>query len=141
MRVVVDTNVIVSGLISSRGAPARIVDAILDQQVIPVFSKETFSELLAVLQRRKFNRYFAAAGLSIQSFSANLSAVAEFVEVRPVRAAIRDPKDRPMLEVAGSAPPPDFIVTGDKDFVEHQYGGVLVLSPAAFCRVALPPNK
>jgi len=135
VRVVVDTNVIVSGLISSRGAPARIVDAILDQQVIPVFSKETFSELLAVLQRRKFNRYFAAAGLSIQS------AVAEFAEVRPVRAAIRDPKDRPMLEVAGSAPPPDFIVTGDKDFVEHQYGGVLVLSPAAFCRVALPPNK
>ncbi|MBI2225550.1 MAG: PIN domain-containing protein [Betaproteobacteria bacterium] len=42
MRVIVDTNVLVSGLISSRGSPARIVDAVLAGRIIPVMSEATF---------------------------------------------------------------------------------------------------
>jgi putative PIN family toxin of toxin-antitoxin system len=137
VRVVVDTNVLVSGLISSRGAPARIVEAILDQRIVPVFSKETFSELRAVLGRSKFKRYFAKSGLKVPAVLANLAAVGEFVEPQSVREKIRDPKDRPFLEVSAILPLPEFIVTGDKDFEGGTYGGVPVLSPAVFVRTGL----
>jgi putative PIN family toxin of toxin-antitoxin system len=141
VRVVVDTNVLVSGLISSRGAPARIVEAILDQRVVPVFSKETFSELRAVLGRSKFKRYFTKSGLSVRGVLANLAVVGEFVEPRSVREKIRDPKDRAFLEVAAALPPPEFIVTGDRDFEEGLYSGVPVLSPSAFVQTGLARNK
>lgn len=39
MRVIVDTNVLVSGLISETGAPARVVDAILGGELIPVLAQ------------------------------------------------------------------------------------------------------
>ncbi len=141
MRVVVDTNVLVSGLISSRGAPARIVEAILDQRIVPVFSKETFSELRAVLGRPKFKRYFTKSGFKVRAVLANLAAVGEFVEPRSVRHKIRDPKDRPFLEVVAVLPPPEFIVTGDKDFENGIYGGVPVLSPAVFVRTGLSESR
>jgi len=141
VRVVVDTNVLVSGLISSRGAPARIVEAILDQRIVPIFSKETFSELHAVLGRSKFKRYFTKSGLRVRAVLANLAAVGEFVEPRSVRQKIRDPKDRPFLEVAAALPPPDFIVTGDKDFEDGIYGEVPVLSPAVFIRTGLAERR
>lgn len=137
MRVVVDTNVLVSGLISSRGAPARIVEAILNQRIVPVFSKETFSELRTVLGRPKFKRYFAKSGLEVRAVLANLAAIGELVEPRSTRQKTRDPKDQPLLEVAATVPSPEFIVTGDKDFAAAAYGGVPVLSPAAFIRTGL----
>jgi uncharacterized protein len=140
VRVVVDTNVLVSGLISSRGAPARIVEAILDQRILPVFSEETFSELRGVLERPKFKRYFVTSGLRVRTMLANLAAVAEFVEPRSARERIRDPKDRPFLEVAAASPTPDCIVTGDKDFADAFYGGVPVLSPSVFVRTGITKN-
>lgn len=56
MRVVVDTNILVSGLLSSKGAPARIVDAILHGSVVPIVSEATFAELKDVLSRPKLER-------------------------------------------------------------------------------------
>ena len=49
MRVIVDTNIIVSGLISSSGPPAKIVNALLQGLLIPVLSPDTLAELEAVL--------------------------------------------------------------------------------------------
>ncbi|TAJ08565.1 MAG: putative toxin-antitoxin system toxin component, PIN family [Nitrospirae bacterium] len=49
MRVIVDTNIIVSGLISSSGPPAKIVNALLQGLLIPVLSPDTLAELETVL--------------------------------------------------------------------------------------------
>ena len=52
MRVIVDTNIIVSGLISPTGPPGKIVDALLQGFLVPVMSQATLAELEAVLMRR-----------------------------------------------------------------------------------------
>ena len=78
MRVIVDTNVLVSGLISEIGPPARIVDAVLRGEIIPVMSPATFAELEEVLHRSELQRYFRRAGVSVFQFLTVLASL--FVE-------------------------------------------------------------
>lgn len=137
MRVIVDTNVLVSGLISDSGAPARIVDAILDGEIVPVLSRATFAELEEVLNRPRLQVYFGRAGVSPFDLLAALGQIAHFVKPRPSKASIRDPKDRIFLELAAARPMADFIVTGDKDFEEDRYEGVAVISASLFVETVL----
>lgn len=137
MRVVVDTNVIVSGLISARSATARVVDAILAGRIVPLFSQDTHAELVEVLGRPKLKRYLSKASVSRESFLADLAAIAEFVRPGPVRAQIRDSKDRPIIAVATSVPSPDFLITGDRDFEKLKIEPVRIVSPAWFVKNVL----
>jgi putative PIN family toxin of toxin-antitoxin system len=137
VRVIVDTNILVSGLISDSGPPARIVDAILKGNVIPVLSLATFAELEDVLHRPHLQVYFRRAGVTPYHLLAALERVAQFVSTRPSQAPIRDNKDRPFLELAASRPAPDFIITGDKDFEQGRYENVPVISATLFVKEIL----
>lgn len=132
MRVIVDTNVLVSGLISEIGPPARIVDAVLKGEIVPVMSPATFAELEDVLHRSELQRYFRRAGITVFQFLTVLKQVAQLVRPRTSIAPIRDEKDRPFLELAASRPAVDYIVTGDKDFENQQYEGITVISASLF---------
>jgi hypothetical protein len=64
VRVIVDTNIWVSGLISDRGAPARVVDTVLKGEIVPVMSEATFAELEDVLHRPPLQAYFRRAAVT-----------------------------------------------------------------------------
>ena len=132
MRVIVDTNVLVSGLISEAGPPARIVDAILDAEIIPVMSGATLAELEEVLHRPELQRYFRRADITVFQFLSGFAQVAQLVRPRASSVAIRDERDRAFLELAASRPAPDYLVTGDKDFESPRYEGVQVISASLF---------
>lgn len=68
MRVIVDTNIFVSGIISKKGASAKIVETILAGTLIPVVSEATFAELQEVLHRPRLQIYFQRAGITPESF-------------------------------------------------------------------------
>ncbi len=55
LRVVLDTNVLVSGLLSENGPPGQILDLLLSSQLILVFDNPILSEYMEVLARPKFN--------------------------------------------------------------------------------------
>ena len=137
MRVVVDTNVLVSGLISRSGPPAQIVDAVIRGEIIPVMSEATFAELEEVLHRSRLQPFFRNSQVTPFQLLTVLKAVAVFSKPRYSRARIRDPADRPFLELANSHPVPDFIVTGDKDFEQDHYHGVPVISASLFTKTIL----
>ncbi len=137
MRVIVDTNVLVSGLISDAGAPTRIVDAILKGDFVPIMSSATFAELEEVLYRSKLQAYFRRAGITPYHLLASLEQIAQFVKPRPSKTPIRDDKDRPFLELAATRPAPDFIITGDKDFEQDRYESVPVISASLFVEAML----
>ena len=138
MRIVVDTNILVSGLISAHGNPARIVDAILNGQLMPVMSLATFNELRDVLSRPRLHKYFEHASISTHRFLAELKQIAEFVEPEQSNLSIRDEKDRPFIDLATTTPLPEYIITGDKDFEEERYHNVLVISASLFVKNILP---
>jgi putative PIN family toxin of toxin-antitoxin system len=98
-------------------------------------SMETFAELGTVVRRPKLQSAFAKAGVNPDHFLATLQAEAQFVVPVPTCTSIRDEQDRPFLNLMATDPPPEYFVTGDKDFEASQYGGVPVISAAAFTRL------
>ncbi len=132
MRVVLDTNVLVSGLLSSVGPPARIVQALLQRRIIPIMSAATFAELEAVVRRPKLQPAFARSGVNLEDFLTTVRAQAQFVDPASTKLPIRDEHDRPFLDVMATPPKPEYFVTGDLDFELSSYSSVPVISAAEF---------
>ena len=135
MRVVLDTNVLVSGLLSSVGPPARIVQALLQRRIIPIMSAATFAELEAVVRRPKLQPAFARSGVNLEDFLTTVRAQAQFVDPASTKLPIRDEHDRPFLDVMATPPKPQYLVTGDRDFELLHYSVVPVISAAEFARL------
>jgi len=122
---VLDTNVLVSGLISPSGPPGRLVDAILARRLQLVVDDRIIREYREVLARPKFRievgRLLAFWG--ILPFQVHLSAMA----LNGLFAS--DPEDTMFLEVA-AASAERVLVTGNlKHFPRKSRGPVRVLSP------------
>ena len=129
LRVVIDTNILVSSLLIKSSLPdlafkqARRLATIL-------FSKVTFQELEEVLNRPKFNKYVSLA-IRYQ-FIAKLKLESELIVISNTIKDCRDPKDDKFLDVAinGNA---THIITGDKDLLElHPFRDVLIVTPNQF---------
>lgn len=119
MRLVVDTNVLVSGLLSPFGPPGVIVQLIAAGRVRLCYDTRVFAEYAEVLRRPAFPFGEAQA-------TALLSAVAttgELTSATPLAAQLPDPTDAPFLEVAIAASA-EYLVTGNtKHFPPaHRYG-------------------
>ncbi|MCB2263676.1 MAG: putative toxin-antitoxin system toxin component, PIN family [Candidatus Thiosymbion ectosymbiont of Robbea hypermnestra] len=125
MRLVLDTNVLVSGFLSDTSPPARLLNGVRDQTVTPVISSPVVAEYRVVLSRPVLRLDVG----EVVEFLVALSDSAWYVEPFPVDpAGFPDPSDLPFYAtaLAGSCP----LVTGNrKHFPDH--GPVEVLSPRA----------
>ena len=128
-RVVIDTNVLISGLLSTSSTPAKAVErAVTTAQLVGTAA--TLRELMAKLLSPEFDRYVSRERRD--ALLLRLAPLIEIVEVlQPIRAS-RDPKDDKFLEAAvnGRA---DVLVTGDKDLlVMHPFRGIDIVTPSAY---------
>ena len=128
-RVVLDTNVLISGLFSTTSTPARAVEhAISSGQLVATAA--TLRELITKLLSPKFDRYIPRGRRD--ALLLRLAPLIEIVEVvQPIRAS-RDPNDDKFLEAAvnGRA---DVIVSGDGDLLElNPFRGIAILAPVAY---------
>jgi putative PIN family toxin of toxin-antitoxin system len=132
VRIVLDTNVLVSGLISSNAAPGRIIDLMRKGVVSLALDDRILSEYQDVLRRPQLQRYFDNAAVDhimdyIRSSSA-YEVVIHFIHGLP------DELDAPFLEVARQAEL--VLVTGNmRHYPADLRCGVAVLSPAEFMRL------
>ena len=129
MRVVLDTNVLVSAAYSRKSQPGRCLDLLVDHGRL-LFSRETLEELKSVLWRPKFNQRLSEKGRL--DFVDAVERMALLIRPLGSIQICRDPTDNIVLEIAvsGSAAA---IVTGDKDLrVPHPFKGIPVLSPSEF---------
>jgi putative PIN family toxin of toxin-antitoxin system len=55
MKVVLDTNIIVSAFLNPRGIPAEILSLVLSEKIILCYDNKILSEYIEVLTRSKFN--------------------------------------------------------------------------------------
>ena len=88
IRVVIDTNIWISFLIGK--TLSGLSEAIMNDKVRILFSKELFDELLEVLQRPKFRKYFSQE--NVTELISLLHFKAELVEIATHFRDCRDPK-------------------------------------------------
>lgn len=132
MRVLVDTNVFVSALLTFTGPPARTIDLWGEGAYELVTSDRLLAELDATLSRPKIRRRAAYEARRGDALLARLAAAATFVTPTRRITASRDPDDNAVLEAA-AAGNADYIVTGDQDLLTlGAHRGIVILTPAAF---------
>ena len=136
MRVVLDTNVIVSRFLSTKGAPARILDRWEARAFKLVLSEPILAEYHRILGYKSLRIRHHLSAERIETAIAKIRRSGTIVDpTERVRAVRDDPKDDIFLEcaVAGEA---DYIVSGDAHLLSlREYDGIQILSPAMFLDV------
>jgi len=129
MMIVLDTNVIVSGILKPFSKAASILRLVADGTIQLAYDLRLLSEYRDVLTRHKFN---IAQG-NVDAFLAQIEEEGFLVSVKPLEIHLPDLDDEPFLEVALSGKV-EAIVTGNKRHfpVDRKYGGMRILSPAEF---------
>jgi putative PIN family toxin of toxin-antitoxin system len=127
MRVVVDTNVLVSALLSPHHAPARVLDMILAGELEPVFDDRILAEYREVLMRPKFSFEERSAEDVLAYFErAGMAVVAP-----PLNVNLPNLDDLMFLEVAATAEA--VLVSGNlRHYPAEQRHGAVVLAPGPF---------
>lgn len=132
-RIVLDTNVLVSALLTPQGPPARVFEGSLEGRWETVVTPEILEEYAIVLRRPHLGLSAPDAREALASLQR--VTVAVFPQ-EPVRAC-SDPDDDKFLScaLAGAA---THLVTGNlRDFPKGSFSGTLIVSPAEFLRAAL----
>jgi len=134
LRVVLDTNVFVSGLLSKTGLPAKILDAWRAGQYLLIASPPIVAEIKRVLQAPRIKeKYFITDG-DIEQLITLLEKEALIVPVHTdVKNAIPDdPSDEIFLACAVDAAA-DFIVSGDRHLLElSEYKDISIVTVHEF---------
>ena len=128
MRIVLDTNVLVSGLLSPFGPPGEIVRMVSSGAVVLCLDARILAEYDDVLARPRF-------GFDPDAVAALLDYIdlrSEVVASEPLDQRRPDPDDEPFLEVAAACGA-DCLVTGNlAHFPAQTRAGVTVLAPTQF---------
>lgn len=128
MRIVLDTNVLVSGLWSPFGPPGKIVGLVAAGALPLLLEERILGEYREVLARRGFG--FDPE--MVESLLLQVEATGEFVLASPLQDRLPDSEDEAFLEVAIAAGA-DFLVTGNlRRFPSRLRQGVAVVSPRDF---------
>ena len=131
MIIVLDTNVIVSGILRPYSKAAAILRLAATGMIQLAYDLRILSEYRDVLNRPKFT--FAKA--DINAFLDQVEKEGALVSVMPLKFRLSDPDDEPFLEVA-LAVRAKAIITGNKrHFPRKEYQGTRILSPAEFLEV------
>ena len=125
LRIVVDTNVLISAALSKQSTPNEAVFRVIEHGEL-LASEASFLELATRLRRPKFEKYLQPADRE------EYLTLIHVVEVREEIRACRDPSDAKFLELAVSGAA-RAIISGGKDLLAlHPFRNIVILDAAAF---------
>ena len=113
--IVMDTNVLISALLSRDGKCAKILEHVIDGCLINFISHDILSELSNVLKRPKFSKVLSQN--DIKSYLKLISEISSMVVPHTKFHLCKDPDDDKFLEVAYDSCA-RIIITGDPDLLE-----------------------
>ena len=130
MRVLIDTNVLISAALSAKGTPFQAYVKAASYPNHGLICEQNVDEM-----KRIFNKKFPNRLTALDKF---LSLALMTLELVPIptdedtsESQIRDVNDRPILRAAIHANA-DVLLTGDKDFLESGVKHPAILTPAEF---------
>ena len=129
MKAVIDTNVLVSGILNPGSYPGRIVDMLRTSRVQAVVDDRILAEYADVLRRPYFRKYFSLS--EADAMLDFLRHASQYVVCTMLADDLSDPGDTPFLEAALTAGVP--LVTGNtRHFPSDRRRGCRVCTPRQF---------
>ena len=130
MRLVLDTNVVASGLLW-HGTPAQLLDAARADDIDLFTSRHLLAELTRILRRAKFADAITASGLSLEELVLGYAELTTIVEPLPIPSTvIADPVDDQVLACAVAAKA-ELIVSGDSHLLSlNRFQDISIVSVA-----------
>jgi putative PIN family toxin of toxin-antitoxin system len=127
VRAVVDTNVLISGLLWD-GAPHALLTHVRDGTLGLISSTYLLSELSRTIGRAKFSGILMRSNISQERVLTEVRQLAEMIEPPPLPQPVcRDPDDDEVLALAVAAKA-DWIVSGDNDLLSlGSYAGIAII--------------
>jgi hypothetical protein len=143
LKLVVDTNLVVSALLKPQSNPALIISLILRGDCSLCLTNDIMTEYAEVLAREKFKRLDRT---KVNELLSKLKKLALWIAPKvSLHKVIQDPADNAFLECAVEAKA-DFLITGNiQHFPFKKYRQTLILTPAEFMahiiKRGLPPRR
>ena len=130
MRMVLDTNVVASGLLW-RGPPRELLHAARERKIALFSSPPLLAELLDILARRKFEKQIAMSGLTIDDIVSRYTLLATTMHPASIPATVKDDPDDDHVLACAIAARADLIVSGDRHLLGlgGSYLGIRIVRP------------
>lgn len=130
MRIVADTNVVVSAFLWG-GTPRRLLDAASHEKIELYTSPILIEELERVLTRDKFAELLRQSRFSAAYLISRYTTLARIIAVTPIdHVVVADPDDDAVLACAAAAKA-ELIVSGDAHLLNlKQYSGINIVTVA-----------
>ena len=130
MRILIDTNVLISAALNPTGTPAKAYEKAVSYPNHGLICEQNIEELTRI-----FNRKFPDKLPALEKFLSTALVSLELVPIPVDRlkseSMIRDTDDRPILRAAKNAHA-DILITGDRDFLESGMDSPAIMTPAEF---------
>ena len=117
VKVVLDTNVVVSALLFERGRMAWVRGLWFDRRIVPLINRPTLQELVRVLAYPKFALDADAMQAVLEAYVPYATTVTVAGPVSGHLPRCRDPHDQPFLNLA-AAGHAEVLVNGDRALLE-----------------------
>jgi putative PIN family toxin of toxin-antitoxin system len=135
MRLVLDTNVVIAGLLWA-GSPRRLLDRVIDETCTLYSSPALIDELSHTLRYQKFAKRIVRSGTTPFALVAQYSAMVTLVSPTEVPRVIENDVDDDQVIAAAVAAQADLIVSGDRKHLLPlgSYAGTAVVTAAEALR-------
>ena len=131
MIIVLDTNVLASGILKPYSKAATLLRLVADGATQLAYDVRLLSEYRDVLNRSKFD--FPKD--QVEEFLQQVEQEGFLASARPSKFRLPDPDDEPFIGVAVSGGAIALVTSNKRHFPRKEYEGVKILSPAEFLEV------
>ena len=138
-RIVIDTNILVSAILTSEGNPAKILKLVLEGKLNLILSPAILKETRQVFNYPKLAKLMEKNNITRQEVYGFLDKMSRVALITPgqleINAIPEDPADNKIIACAleGGA---DFIISGDHHLTDLKiFQGIKIVDPAAFLKI------
>lgn len=139
IRIVIDTNILVSAILTPEGNPAKILKFVLQGKLNLIVSPAIVEEIRQVLRYPKLVKLMKKNMITLEEVYTFLDKMSKIAVITPgkldIEAIPDDPSDNMVLSCAveGDA---DFIISGDHHLTDLRiFQGIKIMDPAAFLKI------
>lgn len=139
IRIVIDTNILVSAILTPEGNPAKILRLALQGKLNLIISPSILEEIRKVLRYPKLVKLMKKNMITLEEVYTFLDKMSKIAVITPgkldIEAIPDDPSDNMVLSCAveGEA---DFIISGDHHLTDLRiFQGIKIVDPAAFLKI------